>query len=220
MFVKPPRIVPVYGMTEGGWFTTMKYPEEDDTGSVGRPVPGYILRVNESSSSTLTLEDGPKIGELLAQGPPIMSGYLNNATATKEAFTPDGWLRTGDIGYINSGKIYLIDRAKDIIRVNGFQVAPAELENALTRLEDVQDAAVFGVGTDVNEHPLACVLRRNEDVTEDMIIEHLRMELAGYKVSHCEIRFVDSIPKSPAGKILKKVLRQQMAVSFLPPGDA
>ncbi|CAD6583391.1 MAG: hypothetical protein TREMPRED_003539 [Tremellales sp. Tagirdzhanova-0007] len=209
MFSKPPRIVPVYGMTEGGWFAMFRYPEEDETGSAGRVIPGYELKV--CATDTMVLDDGSCVGELLAFGPQLTGGYLDNKSATENAFTSDGWLRTGDIGYINDGKIYLIDRAKDIMKVNGFQVAPAELENALALSEDVQDAAVFGVGTDVDEHPLACVLRRNQDVTEASIIEHLRATLAGYKVSKCEIRFVDSIPKSPAGKILKNALKAQLA---------
>jgi len=208
MFSKPPRIVPVYGMTEGGWFSTLKYPEEDHTGSVGRAIPGYMLRV--STSETVTLDDGSLVGELQAFGPQMMVSYLNDDVSTENAFTPDSWLKTGDIGYINDGKVYLVDRAKDLIKVNGFQISPAEIENALTRLEDVQDAAVFGVASDVNEHPMACVLPRSKNVTENMIIEHLRTTLAGYKVAKCEIRFVDSIPKSPAGKTLRKVLREQM----------
>jgi len=209
MFAKPSRIVPVYGMTEGGWFTTFSYPEEDHTGSVGRPIPGYEMKVSASSNYSLDV-DGVSVGELLALGPHMMEAYLNDEDSTKDAFTSEGWLRTGDIGYINeTGKVYLIDRAKDLIKVNGFQVAPAELESALAQNEDVSEAAVFGVGTDIDEHPLACVLRRNKDVTEEMIIEQLRTRLAGYKVSKCEVWFGDSIPRSPAGKIMKRILKEQ-----------
>jgi len=220
MFDRPLRLVPVYGMTEGGWFTTIKDPEIDDTGSVGRPIAEYEIRMSATTDSATELSDGQKVGEILVRGPQMMERYYNNSVATQDAFTPDGWLKTGDIGYLKDGKVYLVDRAKDLIKVNGWQVAPAELEDVLMRSAHVQDVAVFGVGADgddqaSDEHPMACVVARGKGVTVEMIKKHLAGCLTGYKVKHCEVRFVKSIPKSPAGKILKRVMKEKLAVGIL-----
>lgn len=209
IFKVPPRIVPVYGMTEGGWFTMLKYPEDDDSGSVGRPIAGYEMKVVPQVGTEL--QGGQVVGEVLVRGPQLMTEYLNNLSATSEAFE-NGWLKTGDIGYIRDGKVYLVDRAKDLIKVSGFQVAPAELEDALLESPDVLDAAVVGVGQDVDEHPLACVVPRRAGVTAERVKSHLRKRLTGYKVSRCEVRFVESIPKSPSGKMLRKVLKEQISL--------
>lgn len=204
VFAVKPRVVPVYGMTEGGWYSTLKYPEIDDTGSVGRPIPGYEVKV-VPKENTGVMDEQP-VGEILVRGPQLMTGYLGNPAATAEAFEGD-WLRTGDIGYLKDGKVYHIDRTKDLIKVNGWQVAPAELENALLQHPDVLDAAVMGIGHDVDEHPVACIVVRDSSVTEDSIKAHLRSRLASYKVSKCEVRFMEAIPKSPTGKTMKKALR-------------
>ncbi|KAK5747197.1 hypothetical protein LTR17_000332 [Elasticomyces elasticus] len=210
IFEVPPRLVPVYGMTEGGWFTTLQYPKEDDTGSVGRPVPGCELKI---SSNPLD-QSGKKHseGEILVRGPQLMQGYLGNAEATSAAFE-DGWLKTGDIGYLEDGKLYLVDRIKDMIKVNGWQVSPAELQNVLLQLEDVLEAAVFGEGHDVDEHPVVCVLKKGTSLTAKAVREHMRGKLASYKVSKCEVRFVDAIPKSTTGKVVKELLRNKAALA-------
>jgi len=208
VFECPPRIVQVWGMTEGGWFSTFKYPEDDSTGSVGRVITGYQVRM--SSEHTVELADGRLAAALLGRGPQLMTGYLGNPVATAEGLTKDGWLKTGDIGYVDDdGKIYLVDRAKDIIKVNGWQVSPAELEAVLFQSSDVLDAAALGVGHDIDEHPVAFVIRSHEDVTETRIKEHLLSRLARYKVSKCEVRFVDALPRTSSGKILRRVLRAQ-----------
>lgn len=208
-----PRITPVWGMTEGGWFTTFKYPESDTTGSVGRALPGFDIKT--SCESAVKLRNGRETGELLVRGPQLMTGYLNNPEANRNAFTEDGWLRTGDIGYVaEDGKVYLVDRAKDLIKVNGWQVSPVELEDALLVSPDVKDSGVIRSGEHVNEHPLAFVVRSDgsPDVTAHKLREHMLTQLAGYKVRNCEFQFIDEIPRSPTGKILKNELKA-MAVS-------
>jgi acyl-CoA synthetase (AMP-forming)/AMP-acid ligase II len=189
------------------------YDETDDAGSVGRPLHGYTFKVDETGLTTF--EDGSLVGDILAFGPQLTKGYLNDEAATRNAFTAEGWLKTGDIGYIKQGKIYLVDRVKDLIKVNGFSIAPAELENALTEMKDVVDVGVLGVGNDISEHPLAVIVSKSDKVTKESIIAHLRERLSGYKVARCEIRFVDCIPKSPAGKVLKKILREQYTLGHL-----
>lgn len=235
----PPRIAQVWGMTEGGWFTTFKYGENDSTNSVGRPIPGYEIRiVPRPDFHTTTTTDGednlPETGELYIRGPNLlMTCYFNNPEATADAFEDDGttqgWLKTGDVGYISpqDGKVYLIDRCKDLIKVNGFQVSPTELENALLTLPGIADAGVVGAlsGT-TGEHPVAFVVRQvvhddddeeeeekkgsGEDglITKEQVKARLRRQLASYKVSMMEVVFLDALPKSITGKILRGKLRE------------
>ncbi|KAF2859773.1 AMP-dependent synthetase and ligase [Piedraia hortae CBS 480.64] len=208
IFKEPPRIVPVYGMTEGGWFTTLFGPEDDEgaeAGSVGRPIPGYTIKVVKNT----TLADGTMAGEIMVRGPQVMQEYLNNSAATATAFE-NGWLKTGDFGYIQNNHIFLVDRVKDLIKVSGFQVAPAELEEALRQFPAVVDASVFGAGHDIDEYPVACVVVSNPEVSAEQLKAHLRKLLTGYKVSRCDIRFVNNIPRSTAGKVIKKALRLQV----------
>ncbi|KAK0947750.1 hypothetical protein LTR29_001007 [Friedmanniomyces endolithicus] len=207
MFKVAPRLIPVYGMTEGGWFTTFKYPEEDGTGSVGRVIPGLEIKIAPASDGDAHLQDDQNSGEVLVRGPQIMQSYLGNEEATSAAFE-DGWLKTGDVGYLSHGKLYLIDRIKDMIKVNGWQVSPAEMQNVLLQMDDVLESAVFGSGYGVDEHPVACVVRRSAILTVEAVREHLSKRLASYKVRKCEIRFVESIPKSSTGKVVKQLLRQ------------
>ena len=206
-FKEPPRIVQVWGMTEGGWFSTFKYPEDDSTGSVGKIVPGYEIKM--SLEDSVEMADGRLAGQLLVKGQQLMTGYRGNIQASEEAFT-DGWLKTGDVGYIEDGKVYLVDRAKDLIKVNGWQVAPAEIEAALLQSPDVQDAAAIGVGHGVEEHPMVFVVARHEHVNASDVETHLRSRLARHKVAQVEVEFVDSIPRNPSGKVLRNVLREQM----------
>lgn len=281
---QPVRIVQVWGMTEGGWFTSQKYPHDADaSGAVGTPLPGVEVRVvidplplplplpltSSVATTTATAAEAPDllplhvplIGELQIRAPQLMSRYHGDAAATAAAFTHDGWLRTGDIGYQRprDGAVVLVDRAKDLIKVNGFQVSPSELEDALLLHPAVRDVGVVGVrcaelrllrndgggdgggggggegGDDpVAEQPVAFVVVRSpradaaEEETNDQellpspppptaadLLAWLSTRLARYKVAKCEVRFVESIPKSAAGKILRMELRK-MALS----GDA
>lgn len=202
------RLMPVYGMTEGGWYTMLKFPEACNDGSVGRPLPGMEFGIGPAETDQQSPE-GPLIGELLVRGPQLMQGYFGNPSASAEAYHKD-WFRTGDLGYLQDGKVFILDRLKDLIKTNGWQVAPAELENALLQSPDVADCAVFGYGKGDDEHPVACIVATTSNVTSAAIMEHLTRSMANYKVRRCQIKFVDSIPKSAAGKILRKVLRDQM----------
>jgi acyl-CoA synthetase (AMP-forming)/AMP-acid ligase II len=201
----PPRIAQIWGMTEGGWFTTFKYPEDDASGSVGRPVPGCEITVD--CSNAIQLPDGRIAGEMYMRGPSIMTEYIGAPEETSNTLI-DGWLRTGDIGYVHDGKVYVVDRAKDLIKVNCWQVSPTELESELLKSPGVEDVAVVGVGHGVDEHPMAFVVRTNDECTAQDLRQHLYQTLARYKVVYCEFRFVDSIPKTASGKILRKELKQ------------
>lgn len=208
IFNHPVRLIQGWGMSEGGWFTTFRYPECDDTGSVGRPVDGY--EICTSGEDPLVIDECCTASELMVRAPQMPRSYLDNPLATAEAFTKDGWLKTGDIGYIKDGKIYLIDRVKDMIKVNGWSVAPAELEAALYKSPKVLDAAVVGYGSGVEEHPVIFVVPEGEETKPTNITDHLLHFVARFKVAKCEVKFIDSIPRNPSGKILRKSLRQRL----------
>jgi len=149
-------------------------------------------------------------GEILVRSPSVMQYYVGNEAATLETVDADGWLHTGDVGKLKDGKIYVIDRKKELIKVRGWQVAPAELEGVLLMHPDISDAAVIGVSKpdSTSEVPRAYVIRRQDStISADNVKAFLLQHLAKYKVGDCEIRFCDSIPKSVSGKILRKLLR-------------
>ena len=210
VFRRPARVVQVWGMSEGGWFATFKYPEEDTTGSVGRAIAGYQVRSSCNGAPTVG-QNNKKVSELLVRAPQMTCGYMGNIEATAEAFDKDGWLWTGDIGYVENGKIYLVDRAKDMIKVNGWSVSPAELEAALLQNSNILDAAVVGVGKGTEEHPAAFVIPKTDaNMSSVAVTTHLLKFVARHKVARCEVRFVHAIPRNPSGKILRKHLRQQV----------
>jgi hypothetical protein len=141
-----------------------------------------------------------------------MKGYLNNEKATSEAFTADGWIRSGDIGYVKEGRWYVVDRTKDLIKVRGWQVSPAEIECTLLEHPNVIDAAVIGIKAldDSGETPQAFIVRDSQsEINEKDIKDFLGRRLARYK-GVSKVEFVDAIPRNPTGKILRRVLRDSV----------
>lgn len=176
-------------------------------GSSGFLLPNIVAKVVDPESGAC-LPRGAE-GELCVQGPNIMRGYLNRPDATAEALTADGWLRTGDMARIDAnGNVIVGDRLKEFIKVKGFQVAPAEVEGALLEHELVLDACVIAVPDERSgERPKAFVVRKEgSGLSADDLTAELSRRLAEYKLPR-EIQFVESIPKSPAGKILRRLLR-------------
>jgi len=144
-----------------------------------------------------------------------MQHYLSNVSATRETIDSDGWLHTGDVATIKDGKVYVVDRKKELIKVRGWQVAPAELEGVLLTHPLIADAAVIGVShSDApTEIPRAYVVKKTNNLatlslSPADVKTFLLLHLAKYKVGDCEIRFCESIPKSMSGKILRKLLRE------------
>jgi hypothetical protein len=138
-----------------------------------------------------------------------MRGYLNNEKATSEVFTADGWIRSGDVGYIKQGRLYVVDRTKDLIKVRGWQVSPAEIECTLLEHPNIIDAAVIGIKAldDSGETPQAFVVREAQsELNEKDVKDFLGRRLARYK-GVSKVEFVDTIPRNPTGKILRRVLR-------------
>jgi len=146
-------------------------------------------------------------GERLVRGPQIMQGYLNRPVETAEMLLPDGWMRTGDIAEIDAnGWIRIVDRCKELIKYKGCQVPPAELEALLVSHPSVADAAVIGIlDEEAGEIPKAFVVRRDA-ITEEELARFVNERVAPFKKIR-QWEFVDVIPKSPSGKILRRLLR-------------
>ena len=148
-------------------------------------------------------------GEVWVRGPQVMAGYLNNPQATAATVDTDRWLHTGDLGYMDAdGHLYVVDRLKELIKYKGFQVPPAELEAVLLRHPDVADAAVIGLPDDeAGEIPVGyVVLRPGATASPAEIMRFVAGDVAHYKQLR-RLEVIDAIPKSAAGKILRRVLR-------------
>ena len=199
-------VVQGYGMTESSPVThvTPLDPARHRLGTIGPPVPNTECRVVDVASGD-ELGAGAE-GEVCVRGPQVMRGYLDDPAATAATVDSDGWLHTGDIGRADEdGYVVLVDRVKELIKCNGYQVAPAELEAVLVAHPAVAEAAVVGrPDEEAGEVPKAFVALSGEATAEE-IIAFVADRVAPYKrLRACEI--IDEIPKSPSGKILRRVL--------------
>ncbi|MDE3075067.1 MAG: AMP-binding protein, partial [Chloroflexota bacterium] len=176
-------------------------------GSCGPCSPSTQLKVVDPASG-VELEPGQQ-GEILVRGPQVMKGYLNNPAATTLAIEPDGWLHTGDIGYADQdGFLYIVDRLKEVIKYKAYQVAPAELEAVLLTHPSVADVAVVpSPDEEAGEIPKAFVVPRAEASAEELMA-YVASRVAPYKKVR-SVQFVDAIPKSASGKILRRLLVEQ-----------
>ncbi|MEE9256308.1 MAG: AMP-binding protein, partial [bacterium] len=200
-----------YGLTEASPLTHSNPAVEAfiKPDSVGPPVSDGEQKVVDLETGEKELPPG-EVGELIVRGPHIMKGYWNAPEETANALR-DGWLYTGDIVRADEdGYVFILDRKKEMIKYKGFAVAPAELEAALHQLSGVLDAAVVGKpDAEGGEIPKAFVVVREEDPpSADEIMAFVRERVAGFKRIR-EVEFVDAIPKSPSGKILRRVLKER-----------
>ncbi|EZF27288.1 hypothetical protein H112_00711 [Trichophyton rubrum D6] len=160
-------------------------------------------------------------GEIWVRAPNVMNGYWNKPEVTRETLTEDGWLKAGDIGrspnisgtYVTEqGKIFIVDRKKELIKVKGNQVAPTELEGVLLEHPSVADAAVIGITRDGEEYPRAYItLKDGAKAAAKAIIDYMKQNVAPTKRITGGVVFVKDIPKNPSGKVLRKVLRERAA---------
>ncbi len=199
--------VQAYGMTELSPIAHVAPAQNAKPGAAGVAVPNTECRIVDPE----TMKDlGPnEQGELWIRGPQVMKGYLNRPEATAETIVEDGWLRTGDLCLIDDdGEMHLKDRLKELIKYKGFQVAPAEVEAALLTINGVADCAVLGKPDDeAGEVPVAFVQRvPGSEITADEICAALESSLVKYKIP-AEVTFIDAIPKTASGKILRRELR-------------
>ncbi|TKY67861.1 4-coumarate--CoA ligase 2 [Spatholobus suberectus] len=202
-----------YGMTEAGPVLAMclgfaKQPFPTKAGSCGTVVRNAELKVIDPETGYSLPRNHP--GEICIRGPQIMKGYLNDEKATAATIDVDGWLHTGDIGYVDDDdEIFLVDRVKELIKFKGFQVPPAELEDLLMSHPSITDAAVVPQNDDAaGEVPVAFVV--SFDLTEQAVKDFIAKQVVFYKRLH-KVYFVHAIPKSPTGKTLRKELRAKLA---------
>jgi 4-coumarate--CoA ligase len=205
-----------YGLTEcsPGVATQAWESWNKPIGSAGNLLPSLTIKIMDPTGTT-EVPTGTE-GEIWLSGPNIFKGYWRNPAATAQSITPDRYYRTGDIGYIDSSKnIYITDRVKELIKYNGFQVAPAQLEGLLLGHPAVNDVAVIGVYSEqrATELPRAYIVPAQGVKTgkklEGEVSEWLNGRVAPYKRLRGGIVWVDEIPKSAAGKVLRRVLSER-----------
>jgi acyl-CoA synthetase (AMP-forming)/AMP-acid ligase II len=199
-------VVQGYGMTETSPVTHV-VPDEDagqGLGSIGYLVPGTECRIVDIGTED-DVATG-EVGELWVRGPQVMKGYLNNPEATAHTVDPDGWLHTGDIGRVDEdGRFWIVDRLKELIKYKGYQVAPAELEALLIGHPAIADAAVIPIADEeAGEAPKAFVVASGP-LTAEEVAAYVAERVAPYKRLRA-VELLDEIPKSPSGKILRRVL--------------
>ena len=200
-------VVTGYGLTEAGTASATTPDDDPETvaTTVGRARPGFEIRIVDGDRDVAVGEPG----EVVLRGPSVMAGYLDDPEATAAALSADGWLRTGDLGVLDErGNLRIVGRSKDMFIVGGFNAYPAEIENALLRHPDVQQAAVIGIPDErLGEVGMAFVVTRSGDPAGGAaILAWCRDEMANYKVPRA-IEIVDALPVNATGKVVKDELR-------------
>lgn len=187
---------------------------KDGIGSNGPPLTGLEVKFIDDDEKVVSEGEG----QLCMRGPTIFKGYFKKPSATESCLTPDGWFKTGDIGFQDShGNLYITDRIKDLIKFKGYQIAPAELESILHGHPDVGDVAIVGSFNDkiASEVPVAYVVVKDQKKatveTARNMIEYAAARVAPYKRLSGGIVWIDEIPKSPSGKILKRILKERLS---------
>jgi long-chain acyl-CoA synthetase len=194
-----------YGLTECCPVVTVNPTNlKEYKGSIGIPVPSTEIRLIDDDGKEVGLGES---GEMYVRGPQVMKGYLNRPEATAEIIK-DGWLATGDVAKCDEdGFFYIVDRKKDMILVSGFNVFPNEIEEVAAMMEEVVEAAAVGVPHEVSGEVVKLfIVKKEASLTEEMVIEHCRKHLTGYKIPKM-IEFKDELPKTNVGKILRRELR-------------
>ncbi|KAJ6713903.1 4-COUMARATE--COA LIGASE 2-LIKE [Salix viminalis] len=205
-----------YGMTEAGPVLAMclafaKEPFDIKPGACGTVVRNAEMKIVDPETGASLPRNQP--GEICIRGDQIMKGYLNDPEATSRTIDKQGWLHTGDIGFIDDDdELFIVDRLKELIKYKGFQVAPAELEALLLAHPEISDAAVVGMkDEDAGEVPVAFAVKSEKSqVTEDEIKQYISKQVIFYKRIK-RVFFIEAIPKAPSGKILRKNLREKLA---------
>ncbi|UWR21757.1 AMP-binding protein [Sulfitobacter sp. S190] len=200
------EILQGYGMTEVSGILTFNPPGANRLGKVGVPAPGSDIRIVDDAGKDVAAGEP---GEVIGRSPGMMDSYLDNPEATAEVMQ-DGWYHSGDIGVMDAdGYLEIVDRKKDMILVSGFNVSPNEIEDAISTVAGVVQVGVIGIeDAKTAEAPAAFVVRADESVTEEQILEACRARLTNYKVPKV-IRFVDEVPVTLSGKVLRRQLRDE-----------
>ncbi|MEW2101562.1 acyl-CoA synthetase [Streptomyces cellulosae] len=204
------RVVERYGMTETLMNTSVRVDGETRPGSVGVPLPGVELRLVEEDGTPVTSYDGETVGEIQVRGPNLFTEYLNRPDATAEAFTADGWFRTGDMAVRDpSGDVRIVGRkATDLIKSGGYKIGAGEIENALLEHPGVREAAVTGEpDADLGERIVAWVVPADPQSPPGLeeLADHVAARLAPHKRPRV-VRHLDVLPRNDMGKIMKRAL--------------
>lgn len=205
------RILERYGMTETGMNLTNPYDGERRAGAVGLPFPGQQARTVDMSRRD-PLPPG-EIGEIEVRGPHVFAGYVNRPDATAEAFSQDGWFKTGDLGWVSDdGYFTITGRARELIISGGYNIYPREIEDVLATHPAVAEVAVLGAADeDMGEHVVAVIVpKTGETPLAEDIIAYCRARLASYKKPR-RVVFVDALPRNALGKVQKHVLSAQLS---------
>jgi long-chain acyl-CoA synthetase len=208
-----------YGLTETSPFVSCNPLDGEYSDSIGLPLPSTEIAIMDEEGRELP--PGAE-GEICVKGPQVMAGYWQMPGETEDAFTPGGWLRTGDIGVMNGdGFMRITDRKKDMILVSGFNVYPNEIENVIAAVPGVIECGVIGVPDMIaGEIVKAFVVSSDPNVSADQIVAFCRQNLTNYKVPRL-VEFRSELPKTPVGKILRRELRAiEIADQASPVGPA
>jgi long-chain acyl-CoA synthetase len=201
-------LMELWGMTElAGLGICFAWNGDYRHGSIGVPLPYVQVKIMDTENPNIELPVG-EAGELLIKGPIVMTGYFGNEAATKETLTADGWLRTGDVARVGTdGMFTIVDRIKDMILTAGFNIYPAELEHVVASHPDVAMVAVGAIADDIKGELAKAyiVLKQGCSPSPDEISDFCRERLAAYKVPR-QIQFVDDLPKTSTGKIMRREL--------------
>jgi long-chain acyl-CoA synthetase len=199
-----------YGLSETSPILTLNFgttvnSKQNYIDGIGVPLPNTDISIRDDNGNSVAQGES---GELCAKGPQVMSGYWNNAGATKQCMTPDGYFKTGDVATLDDkGFFHIVDRKKDMINVSGFNVYPNEIEAEIAKMTGILESACIGVEDDkTGEAVKLFVVKEDESITEQAIIDFCRQGLTAYKVPK-QVIFINEIPKSSVGKLLRRELR-------------
>jgi long-chain acyl-CoA synthetase len=207
-------LLEAYGLTETSPAACINpMTNTEYNGSIGLPIPNTEVSIRDDAMREMPIRragmsEAETVGEICIRGPQVMRGYWNRADETAKVLTDDGWLKTGDMGYMDeAGYTYIVDRKKDMILVSGFNVYPNEVEGVVAMHPGVLEVAAIGVPDErAGEVVKIVVVRKDPALTAEQLIEHCKKELTGYKVpKHVEFR--TELPKTNVGKILRRALR-------------
>jgi long-chain acyl-CoA synthetase len=200
-------IVEGYGLTETSpVLTTNRIDGEERIGTIGLPVPSTQIRIANDEEIEVPIGEA---GEIFAKGPQVFSGYWQKDEESKNAFSQDGWFKTGDIGIMDEdGYIRIIDRKKEMINVSGFNVYPNEIENIVASHPKVMEVGAIGIPDDKSTEVVkVCVVKKDDSLTSEELKAFCKENMTPYKVPKI-IEFRDELPKSNVGKILRRLLKE------------